>query len=76
MKERIIRFNWGTKKENLNFFATDRERKMAKTGASARHIHVYLSIGSTPPPPGNIRKYCPFLRARGTRGARGARGAR
>ena len=29
MKERIIRFNWGTKRENLHFF-TDRERKMAK----------------------------------------------
>ena len=48
MKERIIRFNWGTKRENLHFFFGQRE-KWPKTGAFARHIHVYLSIGSTPP---------------------------
>ena len=48
MKEIIIRFNWGTKRENLHFFFGQRE-KWPKTGAFARHIHVYLSIESTPP---------------------------
>ena len=48
MKERIIRFNWGTKRENKKI-STDRQTKWPKTGAFARHIHVYLSIGSTPP---------------------------
>ena len=46
---RIIRFNCGTKRDN-NFFSSDRK----KNGAFARHIHVYLSIGSTPPPPRDI----------------------
>ena len=33
--------------------SSDRDReKWPKTGAFARHIHVYLSIGSTPPPRG------------------------
>ena len=46
MKERIIRFNWGTKRET--------GRKMA----FARHIHVYLRIGSTPPLECISRKQC------------------
>ena len=37
MKERIIRFNWGTERE-----------KWPKTGAFARHIHVYLSYREYP----------------------------
>ena len=48
MKERIIRFNWGTKRKKKKI-RTER-KKWPKTGAFARHIHVYLSIGSTPPP--------------------------
>ena len=57
MKERIIRFNWGTKRENLHFFFGQRE-KLPKTGAFARHIHVNLSIGSTPPP-GGLTRFLP-----------------
>ena len=38
MKERIISFNWGTKREKLNFVSSDRERKMAKNrGICAAH---------------------------------------
>ena len=40
MKERIIRFNWGTKRENL-YFSLDRERKMAEDrGICAAHICI------------------------------------
>ena len=39
MKERIIRFNWGTKRENLHFFFG--QRKMAKNrGICAAHTCI------------------------------------
>ena len=47
MKERIIRFNWATKRENVNF-SMDREIKMAKNG----HLHgtyMYTSAKGLPP---------------------------
>ena len=46
MKERIIKFNWGTKREKTFFLRTAREN-CQKTGAFAPNIHVYLSVGST-----------------------------
>ena len=46
MKERIIRFNWGTKRENKKNFYGQRENGQKR--AFAQHIHVCLSIGSTP----------------------------
>ena len=40
MKERIIRFNWGTKRENLHYFFGQRE-KIAKTrGICAAHTCI------------------------------------
>ena len=41
MKERIIRFKWGTKRENLNFLFGQRERKTAKNrGICAAHTCI------------------------------------
>ena len=41
----------GHKERRFTFFLWTQRKKLPKTGALARHIHVYLSIGSTPPPP-------------------------
>ena len=38
------------KERKFKFFLRIEREKWPKTGAFARHIHVYLSIGSTPPP--------------------------
>ena len=41
MKERIIRFNWGTKRGNFHFFFGQRERKMAENrGICAAHTCI------------------------------------
>ena len=55
MKERIIRFNWGTKRENIYIY---REKKWPKTGAfAAAHTCIpqyreYPPPHPTPPHPG------------------------
>ena len=41
-QERIIRFNWGTKRENF-FSSTDRE-KMAKKQGHLRGTYMYTSV--------------------------------
>ena len=39
MKERIIRFNWGTKRENVHFVRTEKEN-WPKTGICAAHTCI------------------------------------
>ena len=43
----------GVQREKILIFSSDKKKSCQKR-AFARHIHVYLSIGSIPPPPGAI----------------------
>ena len=47
MKERIIRFNWGTKRENIYIY---REKKWPKTGAFAAAHTCIPQYREYPPP--------------------------
>ena len=43
MKERIIRYNWGTKRENLHFFFGQREKNGQKQ-VYLRGTYMYASV--------------------------------
>ena len=48
----------GHKERKFTFFLRTEREKWPKTGAFARHIHVHLSIGSTPPGVGLRARFC------------------